>query len=218
MGTVFLSSYSQGLKNANIFCVFPIFSIYIDVGYSRESNWVGKLFKYTHKYSINGLEQSPIKGAKMCLCFWYFSLHPAVGRACRVYLDTNGLKNRSIIFWYMYIGHNTTSMHSISSCGVVVRQDWSGEGVGMVGWYLEIYQNRQCLRCCREIHTVGGPKCESSIIHWSNASQHIVMSNVTQVSDSCNLFHALKWHYRLYYLHAFLFCTNRNPRLLYYLF
>ena len=32
----------------------------------------------------------------------------------------------------MYIGYTTTYIRSICSFGVVVRQDWSGEGVGMV--------------------------------------------------------------------------------------
>ena len=75
-----------------------IYAIYIDVGRSRGSNQVGTLFIYTYKCSINSLEQFPIKGAKMCLCFWYVFIPLAVGRACKVYLDRNGLKNRSIIF------------------------------------------------------------------------------------------------------------------------
>jgi hypothetical protein len=75
-----------------------IYAIYIDVGRSRGSNQVGKLFKYTHKYIIIALEQSPMNGAKSESVFGMFSPHLAVGGACRVYLDTNESKNRSIMF------------------------------------------------------------------------------------------------------------------------
>ncbi|KAJ8586148.1 hypothetical protein M405DRAFT_844070 [Rhizopogon salebrosus TDB-379] len=41
---------------------------------SRGSNQVGKLFKYTHKYIIIALEQSPMNGAKkrICFCLYYY--------------------------------------------------------------------------------------------------------------------------------------------------
>ena len=54
-----------------------IYATYIDVGRSRGSNQVGKLFKHTHKYIINSLEQSPINGAKKRICFWYVFTSPS---------------------------------------------------------------------------------------------------------------------------------------------
>jgi len=62
-------------------------------------------------------------GQKSESVFGMFSPHLAVGGASRVYLDTNGLKNRSIIFEYVHVDYTTTSMDSIYSCGAVVRQD-----------------------------------------------------------------------------------------------
>ena len=47
------------------------YAIYIDVGRSRGSNKVGKLFIYTHKYILNTLEEFPIKGTKKRTCLWY---------------------------------------------------------------------------------------------------------------------------------------------------
>jgi len=96
-------------------------------------------------------------------------------------------------------------------------QLWCGGKASGNGWYLEIHQNRQCFKRCIDVHTVGGPKCEISIIHRSNVSQHTVMSNVTQVSDSCNLFDPLKWQYRLgvpetiYHVHSHwhFFCQQK---------
>ena len=71
MGTVFISSYSWSLKNANTFCVFLQYVIYIDVRRSRWSNKLGKLFIYTHKYIVNTLKEFPVKGTKKRTCLWY---------------------------------------------------------------------------------------------------------------------------------------------------
>ena len=57
-----------------------IYAIYIDVGRFRRSNREGNLFKHTHKYIINALEQSPINGAKKRICFWYVFTSPSSRR------------------------------------------------------------------------------------------------------------------------------------------
>ena len=57
-----------------------IYAIYIDVWRSRGSNQAGKLFKYTHKYIIIALEQSPMDWAKKRICFWYVFTSPSSRR------------------------------------------------------------------------------------------------------------------------------------------
>jgi len=68
----------------------------------------------------------------------------------------------------MYIDYNTTYIRRICSCGVVVSQDWSGESVGMVDIW-RFTKTGNVLGVCEDIHTVGGPKCEISNLHGSNA-------------------------------------------------
>jgi hypothetical protein len=78
-----------GLKNAYIFCVFLQYAIYIDVGRSRGSNTVGKLFICTHKYIVNTLEEFPVKETKSEYVCGIFSPYPAIGGSYRMHLDTN---------------------------------------------------------------------------------------------------------------------------------
>jgi hypothetical protein len=50
---------------------------------------VGKLFIYTHKYVMNAIEESPVKGTESEHVCGMFSPYPALRGSYRVHLDIN---------------------------------------------------------------------------------------------------------------------------------
>ena len=68
-------------------CIYPVYCV---VGHFRRSNKWWILFIYTHKHVLIVPGYSPIKGAKMRICFWLF---PTLGWACREYWSSNGQKS-----------------------------------------------------------------------------------------------------------------------------
>ena len=132
MGTVFVSPYTYGSKNAWHISCFPLYMLYIDVGRSRGSNQVGTLFIYPQKCSTNRLEQFPIKGAKMRLCFWYVFTPPSSRKGLQGVFGHKWIKKSVyhilihvyILYYYFY------AQYMQLWCGGKAGLKWGGCGNG----------------------------------------------------------------------------------------
>jgi hypothetical protein len=80
---------------------------------------VGKLFIYTHKYVINALEESPIKGTKKRTCLWYVFTLSCTRRVIQGAFG-HKLKKESVYYFLIHV----YDLYYYSS--TVDRQLWCG--------------------------------------------------------------------------------------------
>jgi hypothetical protein len=63
---------------------------------------VGKLFKYTHKYVMNALEETPVKGTEKRTCLWYVFTSSCTRRVIQGAFG-HKLKTKSVYYFLIHV-------------------------------------------------------------------------------------------------------------------